>query len=244
MVKQEKPKEVNLGTFRKEEDIQLLNKLDTYIDLLNKGKDSNKLNRLGFIRNAIKKELKGKVLDNSFITLPKPYFFNMEELLKEGTVEATNVPPIKDLEKCYVLFNVPNNLDIWKPEDKTYCFNNVSYLHRGYYIKEEYSLKENDYEVTEETDLVFNFNSKTLEVDIAVSHDRDIYFTQEMKEGKEKIFKPTFYHELGCVAVVDGLHILTYEDYKYFILDESERFKEDKEFYDNPEGYVTNLIFF
>ena len=125
---------VNLGTFTKTEDIELIENLDKYIKLFNENKEpSEKLNRLKFFRNAIKKELEGKVLDNDFIDLPKPYYFNMMELKEEGIVKATTIKPIKDLEKTFVLFNVPHNLDSFNAEANSYCYEDNINLHRGYY---------------------------------------------------------------------------------------------------------------
>ena len=111
---------------------------------------------------------KDKVLTNDFIDLPKPYFFNLPDLVNNGIVETSSVPPIKELENTYVIFNVPNNLDSWNKEINSYCFEDNPDLHRGYYISSEF-----------EFDFVFSYDSNTKELEIATSNDKDIYFTSE-----------------------------------------------------------------
>ena len=223
MVRTIKPKEVPLGVFRNEEDVELIKQFDNYIELYNRNKSSNKLSRLGFIRNAIKKELEGKILDNDFIDLPKPYYFNIKELKEEGIVKATSVKPIKELEKTFIFFNVPNNLDLWNEEFNSYCFEDNFNLHRGYYVKHE--IKE---------DLVFSYDSDTEEVEIAISNDRDIYFTSKQSEEKDKLIteKEIYIPEFEAYVTVDydGLVMYSYHNYKYFVLEKEDRYKEDEEF--------------
>ena len=163
---------------------------------------------------------KDKVLDNDFIDLPKPYYFNMMELKEEGIVKATTIKPIKDLEKTFVLLNVPNNLDSFNAEANSYCYEDNINLHRGYYYM-DYIL-----------DLVFSYDSDSKELEIAISNDRDIYFTSEQKEEKEKlvtereIYVPEL--ELNVIVGYDGLNMLSYSKYKYYVLERDEREKEDR----------------
>ena len=124
---------------------------------------------------------KDKVLDNDFIDLPKPYYFNMMELKEEGIVKATTIKPIKDLEKTFVLFNVPNNLDSFNAEANSYCYEDNIHLHRGYYVASEFS------EFNVKLELVFSYNTSSEELEIAISNDRDLYFSLEQKEEKEKL---------------------------------------------------------
>ena len=214
---------VNLGTFTKTEDIELIENLDKYIKLFNENKEpSEKLNRLKFFRNAIKKELEGKVLDNDFIDLPKPYYFNMNELKEEGIVKATAIKPIKELEETYILFNVPNNLDSFNAEANSYCYEDNFHLHRGYYVANEFDVK---------LDLVFSYNTSSEELEIAISNDRDIYFSLEQEEEKEKLVteKEIYLPELDSYIIVDfvGLNVMKYPNYKYFVLKREKREEED-----------------
>ena len=164
---------------------------------------------------------KDKVLDNDFIDLPKPYYFNMMELKEEGIVKATPVKPIKDLEKTFVLFNVPNNLDSFNAEANSYCYEDNINLHRGYYYYMDYLL-----------DLVFSYDSDSKELEIAISNDRDIYFSSEQKEEKEKlvtereIYVPEL--ELNVIVGYEGLNMLSYSKYKYYVLERDEREEESR----------------
>lgn len=127
MGKKEKPKEVNLGTFRKAEDIKLINDFDIYIKKCNS-------NRLDFFRNAIRKELEGKVLTNDFITLEEPFYINMKELKDNGRVKASVEVPIHDLYNTYFIDIIPNNLDEWNEEAKTFSSGKSSSIHKGIVI--------------------------------------------------------------------------------------------------------------
>lgn len=230
-IKKHKP--VSLGTFKNEEGIELIKQFDNYIKLCNRNKNSNKFSsRLGFIRNAIKKELKGKILDNEFIVLPKPYYFNINELKEEGIVKATSVKPIKELEKSFILFNVPNNLDLWNEEFNSYCFEDNFNLHRGYHVKHD--------EIEE--DLVFSYDSETEEVEIAISNDRDIYFTSKQSEEKDKLIieKKIYLPNLNIYLPVDnnGLEMYSYHDYKHYILEKEDSAEEREEIMKKIEKYV------
>ena len=192
-------------------------------DLVDKSKQYKELTgvkTVPLVESLLEDFFKDKILENDFIDLPKPYYFNMNELRTEGIVKATSVKPIKDLEKTYVLFNVPNNLDSWNTERNSYSFEDNPDLHRGYYYYMDLIL-----------DLVFNYNSSTEELEIAVSHDRDIYFTSEQKEEKEKlvtereIYVPEL--ELNVIVGYEGLNMLSYPEYKYYVLERAEREKEE-----------------
>lgn len=225
---------VNLGTFTKREDIELIENLDKYIKLFNENKEpSEKLNRLKFFRNAIKKELEGKVLDNDFIDLPKPYYFNMNELKEEGIVKATAIKPIKELEETYILFNVPNNLDSFNAEANSYCYEDNIHLHRGYYVASEFS------EFNVKLELVFSYNNSSEELEIAISNDRDLYFSLEQKEEKEKLVteEEIYLPDLDSTIIVDyaGLNLVKYSEYKYLVVEQEERYKEDLEFIEKIE---------
>lgn len=205
------PDKKNVGRL----EVELLERIDKYSTLTG-------TTRIKLIKTVMSDFLKDKVLDNDFIELPKPYYFNINELRKNEIVKATSVKPIKDLEKCYILFNVPNNLDLWNEEHKSYCFEDNKNLHRGYYISGELYL-----------DLVFSYNSKTEELEIAIANDLDIYFTSEQEKEKHKLFteKEIYIPELETTITVDyeGLNLSKYEDYKHLVLEEAERFKEQEE---------------
>ena len=127
---------------------------------------------------------------------------------------------LKELEYSYILFNVPNNLDSYNAEIGSYCFEDNPDLHRGYYISSEFKF-----------DFVFSYNSKTEELEIATSNDRDIYFSSDQKEEKEKLDseKEIYLPDIKTTVVVDydGLNMLSYPEYKSLVLEQEERYKED-----------------
>ena len=81
-------------------------------------------------------------------------------------------------------------------------------------------------------DLVFSYDSDSKELEIAISNDRDLYFSLEQKEEKEKlvtereIYVPEL--ELNVIVGYDGLNMLSYSKYKYYVLERDEREKEDR----------------
>ena len=73
-------------------------KLKQYIYL-----NDNKPNRQNYIIDLIEKDLKGLVLDNTFIELDKPLYFNKRTLKETGVVKTTNVLYDNDLEETIVI---------------------------------------------------------------------------------------------------------------------------------------------
>lgn len=128
MAKKEK---VPLGAFTKEEDIKLIREFDKYLEQINKNRTSNKVSRLNFFSNAIKRELAGKVLTNDYITLKEPQYINTTDLLTNKKAEATTEKPSSDLLNQMVLFKVPNNLDKWNNNYNTFCSEDERHSHEG-----------------------------------------------------------------------------------------------------------------
>ncbi len=189
--------------------------------------------RVELVESLLADFFKDKVLDNDFIDLPKPYYFNMMELKEEGIVKATTIKPIKDLEKTFVLFNVPNNLDSFNAEANSYCYEDNIQLHRGYYVASEFS------EFNVKLELVFSYNTSSEELEIAISNDRDLYFSLEQKEEKEKLVteEEIYLPDLDSTIILDyaGLNLVKYSEYKYLVVEQEERYKEDLEFIEKLE---------
>lgn len=90
--------------------------------------------KIDLLEELINKELEGKVLTKDFIVPEKPFYFNMEKLLEEGTVKASTDKPSTDFKSYYTVKKIPHNLDSKNKEFKTYCYNDSQYLHKGLYI--------------------------------------------------------------------------------------------------------------
>ena len=73
----------------------LIKDIDKYISLVNKGRPKgSKIKRIDLVRDYFKEILKDTVLNNDYITLKEPLYFNIETLIKKGTVKASKEKPI------------------------------------------------------------------------------------------------------------------------------------------------------
>jgi len=173
---------------------ELLAKINSYIYLMNKDKPNNerKLNRSDFILDLVEKELQGLVLDNTEIKLEEPFYFNMKELLENGTVKAAKKNPIHEREEIQIVKSVPNNLDTFNREYRTFCSENISSLHIGINIITE--LNSEDATTLEDglkdTIYIFSYDSQEDTLEITIGNDINMYFTTEQEDLKEDILKP------------------------------------------------------
>lgn len=75
----------------------------------------------------------GRILTNDFIPLEKPFYFDMKELKEKGIVKAITKPSIHNAPNYYTVFKVPNNIDSFNNELKTYYSGTVN-NHKGIYV--------------------------------------------------------------------------------------------------------------
>ena len=119
-------------------DPELHNQINRYINLVNSNKEidanKHKFNVRDYILNLIEKDLNELVLDNTFIELDRPLYFNKRILKETGVVKTTNVLYGNDLEETIVIEKTPNNLDIYNSECRSYCQEDMSSIHAGIYI--------------------------------------------------------------------------------------------------------------
>lgn len=122
--------------FSKEEDLVLLDKLDSYIKLTKSNPNVTSETTTGIVRKLIKDLLEGKVLTKDFIELDKEnyYYFNKKELAENGTVKAVPEDNFSDFENYYTVKKIPNNLDSFNAEAKSYSYGNDSNRHKGLFI--------------------------------------------------------------------------------------------------------------
>ena len=73
----------------------LVNNLNAYCELIG-------ANRTELVSSWINEKLEGRILNNDFIELDKPYYFDMKKLLQEGTVEATTKKPVMESERIFI----------------------------------------------------------------------------------------------------------------------------------------------
>ena len=143
--------------------------------------------RTEFIEQLIKQELEGKVLTNDFIELDKPFYFNYAELIEEGTVKASTVKPISNLEDVAIVKKVPVNLDKFEADLKTYCYNKNPDLHKGIYIY--HKLSWNVYIIEEVIDdfIIFQYDLKANTLELGLIKDielLDLYVDDNSKSNE------------------------------------------------------------
>lgn len=157
----------------------IFNNLIDYLLLTDKAKERNKL-----INELIKQELGDKVLENEFIDLiGNPYYFNKNELLEEKKVIATKTKPLSNLDEIFVVRRVPNNLDDFNVDKKSYCVGNDKHIHAGYYILPKYK-------DSEEKHFTFRYDSEKeeIEINLVKPNTLDILFNP-LDEKKQQIKK-------------------------------------------------------
>lgn len=165
-------KEVQVGRL----EADLIEKVDNYTALTN---DS----RINFIRTLLTEFFRHKVVTKEFIVPERPFYFNMNVLLEEGSVEATTIKPSTDFNNYYTVKKIPNNLDSFSSKNKTYCYNEVPVIHKGIFIYYFFSAEANP------VPLVFDYNSTDYaeELTISVIKISDLNFLIESEEDVETI---------------------------------------------------------
>lgn len=169
---------INKGKFTLELKADVFNKLIDYLILTGRATERNKL-----INELIDHELEGKVLENKLIDLYRnPFYFNVNELLENKTVIATKKPILKgNQDEIFVVRRVPNNLDDFNKEFKTYCSENNKHIHTGYYIMPRF--KGND-----ERHFTFKYDAEKEEVEINLVNPNDINtIFNPLDDEKQKI---------------------------------------------------------
>lgn len=188
---------------------ELHEKLNSYLKLINKEREGNKIKQPDVVNKLLDDFFEGKVLTNTFIELDQPFYFNMNTLTKQKYVEATEIQPIKDLSNVAILHKIPVNLDEFNKEHGTYCFNGNPELHRGIYTLHTCIIDETIISRVENTFLVFQYDIKknSLEISSVDAKDLDLYIDDpevlnslfdEIKEFESKV-------NLDDVANVDAI---------------------------------------
>jgi len=124
-----------------------------------------------------------KVLTNDFIKLDNPFYFNMNELKEQKTVRAVEKIPTYKRDEGYLVYSVPNNLDSFDNELKTYCSGTAT-NHKGIYIdyvvttsdiKGEDRLFSKVVEDITENYFIFDYDSSAKTLDVSLVPFEDLY---------------------------------------------------------------------
>lgn len=109
-------------------DNQLNDKLNNYCAVTGSTKTD-------IVNNLLRGFFNNKIVSNDYITLDKPFYFNMNDLKENKEIKATQKQPLTDKENIYIINKIPNNLDSFNKEFKSYCFDDIKCNHRGIFIK-------------------------------------------------------------------------------------------------------------
>lgn len=130
-------------------------------------------NKSRLIKELIKNELEGKILTNDYIKLDNPFYFNWQDLLVNGEITATQIKPSIKLDYAFTVLKIPNNLDTFSEEFKTYCYDDHINLHRGIY--QYYDLYKKEDEITAKINhLFFEYNTQENILKIELLNEEDI----------------------------------------------------------------------
>lgn len=133
---------VNNNTVRLNDNIHF--KLGEYIKTLKKHDikridlEKNKtydIHAVDIVNKLLEDFFKNKIVSNDYIMLDKPFYFNMNDLKENKEIKATQKQPLTDKENIYIINKIPNNLDSFNKEFKSYCFDDIKGNHRGIFIK-------------------------------------------------------------------------------------------------------------
>lgn len=148
--------------------------------LVDKAKDYKELtgtSTVELVENLLTDFFKDKVLTNEFIELENPFYFDFKELAAKKIVKASSELPINNLETCFIVNKVPNNLDKWNAEEKTYCSGNSS-IHKGIYIYYNILFDSENYfkivDILEKT-FILKYDSSKNELEISLVNFNDLY---------------------------------------------------------------------
>ena len=242
---------VPLGTFTKKEDIELINKLDMYLEEVNKH-NKNYTSRLNFLSSCIKEKLEGKVLTNDRIKLDKPFYFNYMELKTEGVITATTEEPIHDLELTFIVKAVPNNLDVWNIKEETYSSGRPS-THKGIFILYWIIFNSEDpFKVVKivEKYFILKYDSEENSLEISLINPNDLYLyvptgsnvLDKLEEDKDSFYN-SIVNKNNYINLNEWLKNLEVM-FPYKMVKEisdytsTDRFKELSERFDNAEKVV------
>lgn len=191
-------------------------------------------NNSNLIRRLITNELKGKILTNDYILLNKPFYFNWSELANAGKITATHIKPSIQLNKMFKVLKIPNNLDTYNKEFKTYCYEDVPNLHRGTAIYRD--LYKQGKEIKAKSNyLFFEYDANKNNLDIYLLNLEDMPKNTTNKENIK------FNMELKKLNGYIGLFNLKKELNKVICLFNDCLFFKDDKFKDNDKIIFDNL---
>lgn len=112
----------------------------------------------------LKKE--DRILTNDYINLDEKYYFSGKELKEKNTIEADTNPDISDIFDTVMIHRIPNNLDSFNKNLKTYCYRNNPYLHKGIIMSRDTILNSSPMDSLVIIVIITNFKEKKIRVNL------------------------------------------------------------------------------
>lgn len=112
----------------------------------------------------LKKE--DRILTNDYINLDEKYYFSGKELKEKNTIEADTNPDISNIFDTVMIHRVPNNLDSFNKNLKTYCYRNNPYLHKGIIMSRDTILNSSPMDSLAIIVIITNFKEKKIRVNL------------------------------------------------------------------------------
>lgn len=160
----------------------LNDKLNNYCDLIG-------VPKIQLLEELINKELEKSILTNEYIDIEGVYYFNFPELLKNKEVKAVKDKPKTDLNKLAIVKMIPNNLDVFDKDKRTFCYNGIAEKHLGVYTYNRIvinKLKVNETQFFQYY-ILFEYDSKTEELVLKLTNHENIFLLFDISDAKEII---------------------------------------------------------
>ena len=160
----------------------LNDKLNNYCDLIG-------VPKIQLLEELINKERENSILTNEYIDIEGVYYFNFPELLKNKEVKAVKDKPKTDLNKLAIVKMIPNNLDVFDKDKRTFCYNGIAEKHLGVYTYNRIvinKLKVNETQFFQYY-ILFEYDSKTEELVLKLTNHENIFLLFDISDAKEII---------------------------------------------------------
>ena len=147
------------------------------------------ISKTDLLEELFNKEVEDKVLDNSFIYPEEIYYFNFVDLLRFNTDKASTNRPKGNLTTVAIVKKIPNNLDSWNKELRTYCYNDNAKEHLGIYPYNRIEInpiKAVDTQLFQHY-ILFDYNEATKELTLTKVKVEDISLLTDVPEAMKVI---------------------------------------------------------
>lgn len=226
---------------------------------------NSNIKKVDLINNILKDYINKRVLNNTFLKLDKPFYFNVLELLEQKETKAIQTKPETKQFNYYIIDAIPINFNIWNNNFNSYCFNNNIKHHKGiifncFVVNNDlykcflvFELIDNDLLIKcynkNELDLIINPENKGIIKEISQEfYNYNAYETlnnfnqiginpiDNINNLNYNVFKPLY-----VKILMDNLNINDYNN-KDLINIKNNMFENNNILIDNPETKIINMI--